>query len=167
MAQFVGGVYTGGWTIDGESQSAVSSDHVDDKGNTPHQTIGGWTRPWHPMMPKTPEYGYKPTPRAAVPEPWYEDLDKGHARPSPTPVPTPSEKSFWDKITPGDTQSPRELFPESWGGLGLVPGTILPMPKNVPGALGDIDVIPGEGVFKLDQIGKILPMVLLLSLLKE
>jgi hypothetical protein len=165
MASFVGGVYTSGWTIEGESQSPDPGDHVDDFGNTP---IGGWKRPWHPMMPKTPEYGYEPTPETAQPRPSLSPYRHGFQmgpgeEQEPTwlkPAPMQDQgKTMWDRLTPGDSKSPQEMLEDLLpGGLTTLPGTILPIPKGiVPDVTKPID----------DLLGGILPLMLIMTMTKE
>jgi hypothetical protein len=159
MASFVGGVYTSGWTIEGESQSPDPGDHVDDFGNTP---IGGWKRP--PKMGSAgSQFGEKPVPQAAQPRPWHgfqmgpgEEQQPSWMRPAPM---KDQEKSFWDRITPGSSSTPggmlEDLLP---GGVTNIPGTLLPIPKGiVPDVTKPFD----------DLIGGILPLILIMTMTKE
>lgn len=114
MASFIGGVYTPGDTSPGagyrnlgqatgeESQSPDVFDHIDDFGNT--GATGGWERP-SSMGSAGSQFSPPVAPLEIIPVlPVFPQT----ARPEKFDL--PGDKSLWDKITPGDSQTPGGLF---------------------------------------------------------
>jgi hypothetical protein len=187
MASFIGGVYTSGWTIDGESQSPDAGDHVDDLGNTPSKTTLGWLPPF--VKGSTDKAGDANDPRGASPwfhdqpgsmspgesfdvlpedVPWWDRIPEG-----PLP-PEAKDKTWWDKLTPGSTKSPSEFFgvtPGDFGSAfgyfgGVVPGTPIPMPTP-KGAEKARELLPDFSVPGFPDLGALLPLLVITMIAKD
>jgi hypothetical protein len=167
MASFVGGVYTSGWTIDGESQSSDPYDHVDDRGSA-----GGWKRPWHPMSPDSApapqatddwEAGIRPVPKTAQSEPFYGfQFGPGEEQQSIPPFREP--KTLWDRITPGKSSTPGEML-DQFEFDGLIPGTPI---LDIFGANKAIErVLPDLSVPGFPDLAAILPLMLIMTITKD
>lgn len=160
MASFIGGVYTSGWTIDGESQSPDPSDHVDDRGNIPV----GWLPPF--VKGSTDRQPYDE--RAAAP--WFHD-QPGAMSPAESFDVLPEDVPWWERALPKvEDPAPNFRIPKpDFGFGGFVPGTIIPTPK---GFIPDVtekaqEVLPDLSVPGFSDLGAIVPLMLIMTIAKD
>jgi hypothetical protein len=121
-----------------ENESPDVGDHVDDFGNTPMQTIGGWTRPGR-MGTAGSDFG-DPVTQYEKTRPWSPQSGPGEEQGPQHLAPFVPGKTFWDRVTPGSSTKPSEFFGGSDDKFEVKPGKtfwdrVTPGPSETPGEM--------------------------------